>query len=189
MATNLQRFAFTSSYGSRRFAICDRWTQTSVAGNAVRQWLLIAVLSHVVLYGVKRSMSEKDALLPTKRIFCNYCRNMGHFFCGVERVKRFVNVHLHCIISNLKRISKMSTCPPWKNFCGRLCKRVQNRNQSSFETSVFKNFMVMHPILNVGRRSGELQEIWLRLWIGEYGKKLQLTLLTLRILIHKFLTL
>jgi len=31
---------------------------------------------------------------------------------GVERVKRFVNVHLHCIVSNLKRISKISMLPP-----------------------------------------------------------------------------
>jgi len=51
--------------------------------------------------------------------FCNSCRNIGHFICVVERVKRFVNVHLHCIASNLKRISKMSTLPPWKSFCGR----------------------------------------------------------------------
>jgi len=27
----------------------------------------------------------------------------------VERVKRFANVYLHCIINNLKRISKLST--------------------------------------------------------------------------------
>jgi len=33
---------------------------------------------------------------------------MGHYLWGVERVKRFVNVHLHCIVSNLKKISKMS---------------------------------------------------------------------------------
>ena len=31
---------------------------------------------------------------------------------GVERVKRFLNVYLHCIVSNLKRISKISTLPP-----------------------------------------------------------------------------
>jgi len=31
---------------------------------------------------------------------------------GVERVKRFVNVHLHCIVSNLQRIIKISTFPP-----------------------------------------------------------------------------
>jgi len=39
---------------------------------------------------------------------------------GVERVKRFVNVHLHCIVSNLsEKIGKISTLPPWKSFCGR----------------------------------------------------------------------
>jgi len=32
-------------------------------------------------------------------------------FC-VERVKRFVHVHLHCIVSNLKNVSKMWTFPP-----------------------------------------------------------------------------
>jgi len=28
---------------------------------------------------------------------------MGNFLCGVERVKRFVEVHLHCIVRNLKK--------------------------------------------------------------------------------------
>jgi len=28
---------------------------------------------------------------------------------GVQRVKRFVNLHVHCIVSNLERISKVST--------------------------------------------------------------------------------
>jgi len=41
---------------------------------------------------------------------------------GAERIKRFVNVYLHCIGSNLKKISNMSTLlPPWKNFCGCPC--------------------------------------------------------------------
>jgi len=36
---------------------------------------------------------------------------------GEERVKHFVNVHLHCIVSNLKRISKISTLPsPFEKF-------------------------------------------------------------------------
>ena len=34
----------------------------------------------------------------------------------VERTKRFVNVYLHCIVSNLKRISKISTLPPLEKF-------------------------------------------------------------------------
>jgi len=28
---------------------------------------------------------------------------MSNFLCGVERVKRFVKVHLHCIVRNLKK--------------------------------------------------------------------------------------
>jgi len=47
---------FTSSYGSRRFAACDCWTQTSVAVNAPTQWLLIAV-SHAVLNNAKRKIA------------------------------------------------------------------------------------------------------------------------------------
>jgi len=34
---------------------------------------------------------------------------------GGERVKRFVNGHLHCIVIKLKRMSKISTFPPGKN--------------------------------------------------------------------------
>ena len=41
---------------------------------------------------------------------------MGHFHCGVERVNSFVNVHLHCNVSNLKKISKMSTLRPQEKF-------------------------------------------------------------------------
>jgi len=43
------------------------------------------------------------------KTLCNCCRNIGHFLWGVERVKRFVYVHLRCIVNNLKRTSKMST--------------------------------------------------------------------------------
>ena len=35
---------------------------------------------------------------------------------GAENVKRFVNVHLHCIVSNLKRIRKISVLLPG-NIC------------------------------------------------------------------------
>jgi len=36
---------------------------------------------------------------------------MGHFLCVVEAVKRFAKVHLHRNVSNLKKISKISTLP------------------------------------------------------------------------------
>jgi len=36
---------------------------------------------------------------------------MGHFLCSVETVKRFVNVHLHCNVNNLKNVSNMMMLP------------------------------------------------------------------------------
>jgi len=36
---------------------------------------------------------------------------MRNFLCGVESVMRFMNVHLNRIISNLERISSISTLP------------------------------------------------------------------------------
>ena len=48
-------------------------------------------------------------------------RSRGHFCYGVERAKRFVNMHLHCIVSNMERINKISSLPPWKKICGRPC--------------------------------------------------------------------
>ena len=78
--------------------------KTSVAGNAARQWLLIAV-SHVLLYDVRRNLAANEAH------FWNCCRNTSHFLRGVERVKAYVNAHLHWIVSKLKRASEMPTLP------------------------------------------------------------------------------
>jgi len=41
---------------------------------------------------------------------------MGHFLCGVERVKRFVNIGLHCNTSKLKKIRKMSMFHPLEKY-------------------------------------------------------------------------
>ena len=54
----------------------------------------------------------KLAIAANEVHFCDCCRNMGYFLCGVKRIKRFTNVHLHCVANNLKRTSKMS--PPRK---------------------------------------------------------------------------
>jgi len=43
--------------------------------------------------------------------FCNCFHNMRRFLCVLERVKRLVNIHLHCIVSSLKTISKILTLP------------------------------------------------------------------------------
>ena len=42
-----------------------------------------------VLYGVKRNIAANEAH------FWDSCSNVGHFLCGVARVKRYVNVYLH----------------------------------------------------------------------------------------------
>jgi len=51
---------------------------------------------------VKRNLAGNEAH------FWDCCRDMGNFLCGVEIVKHYVNAHLHCIVSSLKRASKMS---------------------------------------------------------------------------------
>jgi len=37
---------------------------------------------------------------------------MGHFLCRVERIKRFLNVHLHCIVSNVPYKVRKYSGPP-----------------------------------------------------------------------------
>ena len=49
----------------------------------------------------KKYCCQRSAFAATWRIL----------FVVIERVKRYVNVHLHCIVSNLKTKSKMSTLP------------------------------------------------------------------------------
>jgi len=53
----------------------------------------------------------KRNLAADKAHFSDCYRNVGHFRCGVERAKRHVNAHLHCIVSSLKLASKISTLP------------------------------------------------------------------------------
>jgi len=36
-----------------------------------------------------------------RSVFCDCYRNTGHFLCSIARIKRFVNVHLHCIVSSV----------------------------------------------------------------------------------------
>ena len=57
----------------------------------------------------ERKYEWKRSIAANEEHFYDCFRNMENSFCGAVRVKRFVNVHLHCIVSNLKRISKMLT--------------------------------------------------------------------------------
>jgi len=47
-----------------------------------------------------------------RSFFCDFYCNTGHFLCSVERIKHFVNVHLHCIVSNIpSKVHKYSGPP------------------------------------------------------------------------------
>jgi len=58
--------------------------------------------------------------VPLVPLVTPLCR-MGHVRYGAKSAKRFVNVHLHCIISNMERISKISSFPTQESFCGCPC--------------------------------------------------------------------
>jgi len=66
----------------------------------------------IALYGapivIQRLWNYAPLVTPLR------CR--GHFHYGVERAKRFVNVHWHCIGSNMERISKISSLFPLETF-------------------------------------------------------------------------
>jgi len=37
---------------------------------------------------------------------------MGHFLCSAEMIKRLVNIHLHCIVSNVPSEVRKYSAPP-----------------------------------------------------------------------------
>jgi len=68
--------------------------------------------------GKPRSFILCESMYERKRnIAVSTKHNCWHFY-GVERVKRFVNVHLHCIclVSNLKWKNEMRTLPHQEEF-------------------------------------------------------------------------
>jgi len=67
----------------------------------------------LMIYSMKTGLHSKVFLQHINEVRAFIGKNI----CGVERVKRFANVHLHCIVSSLKKIGKMLTMPPWKTLC------------------------------------------------------------------------
>jgi len=103
----------------------------ALAGNAERQWLLIEV-RHAGLCYVKKCIAG-----PLKWNFRACYRYTGHFLCGVERAKRFVNVHVHCIVSNLKRITEITTLPaPGKIFADAHVHQISKSNLTSYQVEL-----------------------------------------------------
>jgi len=58
-----------------------------------------------VLYGVKRNIAANKAH------FWDCCSNVGHFLCGVARVKHYVNVYLHCQQPEMDNENVDFACP------------------------------------------------------------------------------
>jgi len=64
------------------------------------------------------SSTSRSFVQCEKKYCCQrsaFAATWGILFVVIERLKRFVNVHLHCIVSNLKTKSKMSTLPTTAN--------------------------------------------------------------------------
>ena len=51
-------------------------------------------------------------MAANEAFFCDSYRNTENFLCSVERIKRFVNVHLHCIVSNIPSKVRKYSGPP-----------------------------------------------------------------------------
>ena len=80
-------------------------------------WLICRKCSKkwILLFMKRKSISDRQSLesISDKRLRIEVQPARTN---GVERIKRFVNVHLHWIVSNLQRISKISTLPPLEKF-------------------------------------------------------------------------
>jgi len=63
--------------------------------------VMLCVENLQIAYCVYRRNTNIPGYCCQRSGFCDCYHNMGHFLCSVERIKRLVNVHLHCIVSNV----------------------------------------------------------------------------------------
>jgi len=54
-----------------------------------------------IVYCVNCHITNIPRYCCQRSVFCDCYRNVGHFLFSVERIKRFVNGHLHCIVSSV----------------------------------------------------------------------------------------
>ena len=52
------------------------------------------------------------AIAANEAFFCDSYLITVYFLCSVERIKRFVNVHLHCIVINVPSKMRKYSGPP-----------------------------------------------------------------------------
>ena len=69
---------------------------------AVLPWKVMPCVENLqIAYCVNCRNTNIPGYCCQRSVFCDCYRNTGHFLCSVERIKCFVNDHLHCIVSNV----------------------------------------------------------------------------------------
>ena len=76
------------------------WTETPCVEN-----LLIAYCANCRNTNISRYCCQWS-------VYCDCYRNMEHFLCSIDRIKSFVNVHFHCIVSNVRSKVRKYSGPP-----------------------------------------------------------------------------
>jgi len=76
-----------------------------------------------------------------RNVFCDCYRNMGHFLCIAERKKRFLNLHLYCIVSNVPE--RCANTQDHQNCCAmkahsRACATFQSNGNSTEKKELFE---------------------------------------------------
>jgi len=67
----------------------------------------------VYCYGVScRNTNIPGYCYQRNVFFVILTSNTGYFLCSVEMIRRFVNVHLHCIVSNVPSKVRKYSGPP-----------------------------------------------------------------------------
>ena len=92
--------------------LCSNLRSSGSKCTVLKKWFVTLLALYGALIVIQRP-GNFAPLIPL--------RSRRHFCYGVERAKHFVNVHWPCIVSNKERISKISSLPTWKSFCGRMC--------------------------------------------------------------------
>jgi len=80
---------------------------------AMLSWIEMPCIENLeIVYCVNCHNTNIPGYCYQRSVFCDCYRNMGHFLCGVERIKRFVNVHLHFIVRNVHCKVRKYSGPP-----------------------------------------------------------------------------
>jgi len=85
----------------------------SVNITAMLTWKEIPCVENpLIAYWINCRNTNISGYCRKRSVFGDCYHNMGHFLCSIERIKPFVNVHLHCIVSNVTSKGRKYSGPP-----------------------------------------------------------------------------